>query len=76
MSVQTSDGVLFGDFRLDRNSGGLFRLDAHGRPIPLPLGSRALDALCVLVERQGDLVSKQTMMDAVWPYPSLSGTPS
>ena len=67
MSVQTSDGVLFGDFRLDRNSGGLFRLDAHGRPIPLPLGSRALDALCVLVERQGDLVSKQTMMDAVWP---------
>ena len=67
MSVQTSDGVLFGDFRLDRNSGGLFRLDAHGRPVPLPLGSRALDALCVLVERQGDLVSKQTMMDAVWP---------
>jgi adenylate cyclase len=57
----------FGGYLLDRNSGGLFRLDEHGRPVPLPLGSRALEVLCVLVERQGDLVSKQAIMDAVWP---------
>jgi adenylate cyclase len=67
VSVQTSAAVRFGGFLLDRSAGGLFRLDEDGSPVLLPIGSRALDVLCVLVERQGDLVSKQAIMDAVWP---------
>ena len=58
--------ALFGDFLLDRSAGGLFRIDEHSNRVPLPLGSRALDVLSVLVERHGELVSKQTIMDAVW----------
>lgn len=34
---------------------------------PVPLGSRALEILIVLVERAGELVSKQELMDRVWP---------
>lgn len=67
MSVQTSDGVRFGAFLLDRSAGGLFRLNERGERVPVPLGSRALDVLCVLVERSGELVPKQAIMDAVWP---------
>ena len=33
----------------------------------MPIGARALDLLCALVERHGDLVTKQEIMDAVWP---------
>jgi TolB-like protein/DNA-binding winged helix-turn-helix (wHTH) protein len=65
--VQTSAGVRFGGFVLDRSAGGLFRLDACGDPVSVPLGSRALDVLCALVGRAGELVSKQAIMDAVWP---------
>ena len=34
---------------------------------PLPLGSRALEILIVLLERPGELVSKQELMARVWP---------
>ena len=57
------DVVLFDGFRLDRNGSGLFRADGS----PVPLGSRALAILQLLIERQGELVSKQQIMDAVWP---------
>ena len=67
MGVQASAGVRFGGFVFDRSAGGLFRLDECGNPVPVSRGSRALDVLCVLVERAGELVSKQTIMDAVWP---------
>jgi TolB-like protein/DNA-binding winged helix-turn-helix (wHTH) protein/tetratricopeptide (TPR) repeat protein len=61
------DPFLFGEFRLDRRGGGLFRLNADGGWSPVSLGSRALDVLFVLVQRAGELVSKQQIMDAVWP---------
>jgi DNA-binding winged helix-turn-helix (wHTH) protein/TolB-like protein len=67
VSLQTSAGFRFGGFLLDHSAGGLFRLDGHGGMVPIMLGSRALDVLGVLVERQGELVAKQTIMDAVWP---------
>jgi adenylate cyclase len=67
VGVQAFAGFRFGGFILDRKAGGLFRLDESGNPVPVSLGSRALDVLCVLVERAGELVSKQTIMDAVWP---------
>jgi adenylate cyclase len=67
MRVQTSSAVRFDGFLLDLSAGGLFRLDESGNPIPLPIGSRAADLLGILVERRGELVSKQAIMDAVWP---------
>ena len=58
---------LFDDFRLDRRGGGLFRRAESGDPVPVSLGSRALDVLRVLIERHGDLVAKDELMAAVWP---------
>src|SRR5262245_340492 len=34
---------------------------------PVHLGSRALEILIVLLERAGEVVSKQQLMDRVWP---------
>ena len=34
---------------------------------PISIGSRALDLLGLLIERQGQLVSKDAIMQAVWP---------
>ena len=34
---------------------------------PVPLGSRALEILIALLERRGELVSKQELMARVWP---------
>lgn len=67
MDARTSTGVfLFGQFRLDPLRG-LFRCDDAGAPVPISLGSRALDVLRVLIERHGDLVSKDEIMAAAWP---------
>jgi TolB-like protein/Tfp pilus assembly protein PilF/rhodanese-related sulfurtransferase len=62
-AAAAGDVVLFGEFRFDRSGSGLFRADGS----PVPLGSRALASLQLLIERQGQLVSKQQIMDAVWP---------
>jgi adenylate cyclase len=57
----------FDDFLLDFGARVLFRLDANRVPTPVPLGSRAFDILRVLIEHRGGFVSKQEMLDAVWP---------
>jgi TolB-like protein/DNA-binding winged helix-turn-helix (wHTH) protein len=57
----------FAGFCLDRRSGGLFRRGAAGDLASVPIGSRALDVLGVLVSRPGELLSKQAIMQAVWP---------
>ena len=36
---------------------------------PLRLGSRAFDILVVLIERAGELVSKDELRNLVWPIP-------
>jgi TolB-like protein/DNA-binding winged helix-turn-helix (wHTH) protein len=59
--------VLFEAFRLDPPGGGLFRLDHAEATTPVSISSRALDLLGLLVERQGQLVSKDEIMEAVWP---------
>jgi TolB-like protein/DNA-binding winged helix-turn-helix (wHTH) protein/Flp pilus assembly protein TadD len=59
--------VLFEAFRLDLPGGGLFRLDHAGTTTPVSISSRALDLLGLLVARQGQLVSKDAIMEAVWP---------
>jgi DNA-binding winged helix-turn-helix (wHTH) protein len=61
------DVFLFDGFRLDRRGGGLFRRDERGDFVLIATSSRALDVLGVLVERSGDLVSRDAIMTAVWP---------
>ncbi|HEY2501789.1 MAG TPA: winged helix-turn-helix domain-containing protein, partial [Mycobacterium sp.] len=66
MDARTStDSVLFGQFRLDRLRG-LYRLGHAGESASVSLGSRALDVLRVLIERHGELVSKDEIMATVW----------
>ena len=57
--------LVFEGFRLDQH--GLFRRDQNGAFIPIPIGSRALEVLVVLVERAGDLISRDEMIAAAWP---------
>jgi class 3 adenylate cyclase len=64
--LATADIFLFKEFRLDRQGDGLSRRDERGVFVPVPIGLRALDVLRVLVERSGDLVSKEEIMAAVW----------
>jgi len=62
-----SAALQFDGFQLDQRVRALFRRDATGALNPVPLGSRAFDVLCVLVDRRGAIVPKQEIMDAVWP---------
>ena len=63
----SADIWLFGEFRLDRRIGVLFRRDERGVFAPLAMGSRSLDILGVLIERPGELVSRAEIISAVWP---------
>jgi DNA-binding winged helix-turn-helix (wHTH) protein len=58
----SDDQISFGQFRLDLKGQGLLR---DGRPVPL--GSRALDILGVLASARGDVVTKDQLMERVWP---------
>src|SRR5438477_1346143 len=62
--VGPADIFLLERFRFDRRSGGLFYRHSGA---PVLIGSRALGVLGVLVERAGDLISKDEIMSAVWP---------
>ena len=53
--------LAFGRYRLDLNRRQLLR-DQR----PVPLGSRALDVLCVLASARGALVTKDELMTQVW----------
>jgi adenylate cyclase len=61
----SNDVILFGGFGLDQR--GLFRRDERGHTRTLAIGSRALDILRLLIERPGDLVSRNEIMAVVWP---------
>src|SRR5262249_9166438 len=65
--VVSAESILFEGFRLDRRGGCLFRLDQDGAGTPIALGSRALELLRLLVDRKGELVSKDEIMKTVWP---------
>ena len=52
----SADILLFETFRLDRSRGGLFQAGPAGSSTPIPIGSRALDLLELLVERRGEVV--------------------
>jgi adenylate cyclase len=63
----SSEIFLFGEFRLDRAAGGLFRRDTDGVLVPVAIGSRALEILAVLVERRGEMVPKEEIIGTGWP---------
>src|SRR3979411_1019757 len=51
---------------------GRFRILPHRRELlaesqPLELGGRAFDVLMVLIEASGAVVSKDTLMERIWP---------
>ena len=54
--------IAFGSFRLHPAQFLLLEGDN-----PVHLGSRALEILVVLLERPGELVSKEELMNRVWP---------
>ncbi len=54
----------FNGFRLDPVRRLLFR--ANGEPIPLK--PKVFDTLLYLVERPGELVTKDALLEAVWPH--------
>jgi TolB-like protein len=64
-ALATGETFLFEGFRLDRR--GLSQRDEGGGFAPVAIGSRALDVLRFLVKADGDLVSKDEIMAAVWP---------
>ena len=67
MQGLATPGILsFANFRLDRRRGGLFRRGEDGAEVLVALGSRALDILTLLLDRGGDLVSKDEIISAVW----------
>src|SRR5712671_7187298 len=54
--------LVFGPFRLEVARR---ELTAHG--VPVSLGQRAFDVLLTLVNRRGELVTKDELMAEVWP---------
>lgn len=61
MSENGNGKISFGEFRLDTSKRVLWHLD---RPIDLP--PKAVDLLCLLVERRGDVVTKDEIWKHVW----------
>ena len=58
--------LAFGPFRLDADAAILF----HGAE-PTPLGQRAVALLALLVQRAGVPVSKEALIEAVWPAQAI-----
>jgi len=61
-SGQSQTIYRFGAFALDAGQG---ILSSRGRE--LPLAGKAFDTLCVLVENAGRVVSKQELIERLWP---------
>ncbi|MGL6112392.1 MAG: winged helix-turn-helix domain-containing protein, partial [Rubrivivax sp.] len=62
LQAATPGGLRFGRFELQPHER---RLLVDGEPVLL--GGRALDVLTVLAERAGSLVTKNELLDRVWP---------
>ena len=61
MTGRNPETVLFGPFRFVPGDG----LWKDGQPVPLP--PRAVGVLTTLLATPGEVVTKQALMDAVWP---------
>ena len=60
--ADSDDLFLFHNFLLDRRGGGLFRRDGNGGLTPVPIGARALDVLGALLERAGDVITRDEII--------------
>ncbi len=61
MGEEFSGQWMFGEFRLDTR---VKVLRHRGTAVPMPL--KEIEVLCMLVENQGELVTKQAMLDEIW----------
>jgi TolB-like protein len=59
--------LLFEGFRLDLPGGVLYRLGQKDSSAPVVLGPRSIRLLGLLAARQGEVVSKDTIIRTVWP---------
>lgn len=62
MSLRARRIFRFGSFRLDPELRRLYRDDQI-----VPLRPRVLDTLLMLAEKSGEVVSKESLLDGVWP---------
>ncbi len=62
--AQAAEILMFQGFMLDGQD--LFRVDPSGTKERIPLGSRALDLLRLLIEREGELIPKKVIIEAIW----------
>jgi TolB-like protein/DNA-binding winged helix-turn-helix (wHTH) protein len=67
MEAAGADVLRFSGFRFDRRRGSLLRENENGALSPVAIGSRALDILGLLIDRHGDVVSKDEILNTVWP---------
>ena len=63
----TGDVLAFEAWRYDPRAGGLLRQDPDGKWVRVQIGARARDILAFLLQRPGELVSKDALLDAAWP---------
>ena len=66
-AIATNDTYRFGSFRLQVRGTGLSCLGKDGFWMQCAIGSRALDLLLLMLRRQGEVLSRDEIMDAVWP---------
>jgi DNA-binding winged helix-turn-helix (wHTH) protein len=66
MAPISVDALIFDGFRLDRRGGVLYRLRKEGDAEPMRLGSRAIMLLGLLAARQGEVVLKEEIIEALW----------
>ncbi len=66
MAPISGDALVFDGFRLDRRGGILYRLRKEGDAEPVRLGSRAVMLLGLLAARQGEVVLKEEIIEALW----------
>jgi TolB-like protein len=62
LSDALPNGYEFADFRIEAGKRLLFRSDN-----PVPLSSKAFDALYFLVSRHGQVLKKEDLMAVIWP---------
>ena len=65
--MQEPQNLVFGPFRLDRRDERLWR----GQEV-LPLHPKPFAVLCCLVAQAGQLVTKDALLEAVWPKTAVS----
>jgi TolB-like protein/tetratricopeptide (TPR) repeat protein len=70
--MNSSEGAFVADHEAEEIAFGPFRLDTCRRTLTqsgtaIPLGSRSFDILCVLAGLRGNVVTKDQLMERVWP---------